>query len=140
MESRKILLAEDDSDDREFFYNFLRERNDISILPIALDGVQVFEYLNKNRTEFSLLPDVIILDQNMPRKNGLQTLELLKNTAEFLHIPVVIYSTYANDFLIQKSMEMGAAKVFTKPQDREGYNKMIDDLFVMFLNVSVAHR
>ena len=126
---RKILLAEDDLDDRIFFHDFLHKRDDLSILSILVDGVELTEYLDKNKSNDSALPDIIILDQNMPRRNGLQTLELLKASADYSLIPVIVYSTYANDFLVKKSLALGAAGVFQKPQDREEYNSMMDELF-----------
>ena len=126
---RRILLAEDDPDDRSFFYEFLQGKNNISISYMAVDGVELIEYLAKNKSLPDLQPDIIILDQNMPRKNGMQTLEYLKNDAEYSQIPIVIYSTYANDFLVKKSMELGAARVVSKPQDREGYYEMMDEIF-----------
>src|SRR6476659_65838 len=101
MSPKKILLAEDDEDDRQFFYDFLQHRSDLVLLPAVENGVAVFDYLKKASN--TNLPDVIILDQNMPKQNGLQTLALLKQTPAFAHIPVMIYSTYADELLVQKS-------------------------------------
>jgi len=127
MSPKKILLAEDDEDDRQFFYDFLQHRSDLVLLPAVENGVAVFDYLKKASN--TNLPDVIILDQNMPKQNGLQTLALLKQSLFFAHIPVMIYSTYADELLVQKSTAVGAALVLAKPADTEGYHKMIDKLF-----------
>ena len=126
MASIKILLAEDDGDDRTFFYDFLKERKDIVLLPPAENGVEVFHYLEKVDT--SAYPDAIILDQNMPKRNGLQTLQLLKSTNRFSKIPVVVYSTYTDENLIQESLRSGATLVCPKPVTSEGYNNMINVL------------
>ena len=121
MIAKKILLAEDDLDDQLIFHDFLQNRKDVTLLPSAENGEEVFDFMNKKD-----LPDLIILDQNMPKKNGLQTLQLLKENPEYSHIPVMIYSTYADQTLVQKSTDLGAALVYTKPVTASGYNEMID--------------
>jgi CheY-like chemotaxis protein len=127
MTPKKMLLAEDDADDRQFFYDFLKHRSDLVLLPAVENGVAVFDYLE--RATKANLPDVIILDQNMPRRNGLQTLALLKESAAYAHIPVMVYSTYVDESLVQRSTTLGATLVWVKPSDIEGYHKMIDQFF-----------
>lgn len=125
---KKILLAEDDLDDREFFYEYLHRRKDLVLLPAATDGELVMKYLENTTIHNHDLPDVIILDQNMPRQNGLQTLELLKKNTLYSGIPVMVYTTYASDHLIEQSLEMGAIMVVSKPSDEQGYHLMINKL------------
>jgi len=72
MNAKKILLAEDDFDDQQFFYDFLHKREDVILLPMVENGEEVFEYLMSTANQAEM-PDAIILDQNMPRQNGLQT-------------------------------------------------------------------
>jgi len=88
------------------------------------NGEEVLQFLN-NATH---LPDVIILDQNMPKQNGLQTLCLLKGIDRYAHIPVVIYSTYTNDILLAQCLSFGALMAVVKPVDKKGYNDMIDKI------------
>jgi CheY-like chemotaxis protein len=124
MEPKKILLAEDDSDDQKLFLDFLQNRKDILILPIVENGVRLLEVMQT--LSVNSFPDLIILDQNMPQKNGLQTLEDLKSDPHFSSIPVVIYSTYADVMLTRKAMEKGAVLVAMKPLNQQGYHDMID--------------
>ncbi|SIN76193.1 response regulator [Chitinophaga niabensis] len=121
---KKILLAEDDKDDQDFFHDFLQEREDILLLPIASNGEELLEYLD-NTTE---LPDAIILDQNMPKLNGLQTLQQLKITSRYSDITVMVYSTSTDDNLIKESNMLGATLVVSKPSSYKGYQRMIDEL------------
>lgn len=123
---KKILLAEDDPDDRGFFFQFLEHRPDVLLLPPVENGEEVFEYLKK--APDSHFPDLIILDQNMPKCNGLQTLAILKNNSHYENIPVFVYSTYTDEYLRQHSLELGARSVLDKPFSLEGYEKMIDDI------------
>ncbi|AEV99514.1 hypothetical protein A4D02_27110 [Niastella koreensis] len=122
--TKKILLAEDDYDDQEFFYNVLTARTDAAILHAVENGEEVIQFLNDTTT----LPDVIILDQNMPKQNGLQTLCLLKGNDRYAHIPVVIYSTYTNELLEAQCSSLGALMTAVKPVDKKGYNDMIDQI------------
>jgi CheY-like chemotaxis protein len=125
MARKKVLLAEDDLDDQHFFYDFLQDRKDIILMDAVENGVVLFNSLEKiaDTTE---LPDLIILDQNMPKRNGLQTLQLLKNTHRYNHIPVMVYSTYTDEQLKTNSLKMGATEVLPKPITKEEYNEMMD--------------
>jgi CheY-like chemotaxis protein len=66
MQPKKILLAEDDSDDQKLFLDFLQNRNDILILPIVENGSRLLEVMQT--LQANDFPDLIILDQNMPQK------------------------------------------------------------------------
>jgi CheY-like chemotaxis protein len=123
---KKILLAEDDPDDVGFFFQYLGERPDLLLLPPVDNGEGVFEYLQKAHN--GSFPDLIILDQNMPKCNGLQTLAILKNNTQFENIPVFLYSTYTDAYLVKQSIQLGAVSVLEKPVSVEGYHKMINDM------------
>ena len=120
----RILLAEDDGDDQQLFCDFLSHRTDIVLMPATENGEELLEALEKAEDEE--LPDIIILDQNMPKLNGLQTLAAIKINDRYAHLPVVIYSTYMDEQLISKSKEAGADLALTKPVSRKGYDEMIN--------------
>jgi CheY-like chemotaxis protein len=122
MPTTTILLAEDDADDQAFFCSFANTRTDLKMLPVAENGEELLTSLETAST----LPDVIILDQNMPKRSGLQTLQILKTRTRYAHIPVVIYSTYADDLLKQQAIQLDAALVLTKPYTMEGYENMMN--------------
>ena len=128
MPKRKVLLAEDDEDDQRFFNEFLENRKDIILMPIAENGEVLFEILG-NITKDTDLPDLIILDQNMPKLSGLYALRLLKGDSRYAHIPVTIYSTYTDEELIKNGLALGACLVVSKPVSQEGYHDMMDRLF-----------
>lgn len=123
---KKILLAEDDPDDVGFFFQYLGNRPDLLLLPAVDNGEEVFEYLQNAHN--GTFPDLIILDQNMPKCNGLQTLAILKNNTQYENIPVFVYSTYTDAYLVKQSIQLGAVSVLEKPVSVEGYHKMIDEM------------
>jgi CheY-like chemotaxis protein len=126
MTPKTVLLAEDDPDDRELFAFFYADRKDITVLPAVSNGVELVEYLQAIAPG-DKLPDLIVLDQNMPRMNGKQALTFIKSTARFSAIPTVIYSTYTDSNLVLECTRLGASMVALKPMDHEGYRKMMDD-------------
>jgi len=126
MSIKKILLAEDDEDDRLLFYDFLKDRTDIELLHSAENGMEIIKYLD-NITEPAHYPDLIVLDQNMPRMNGSQTLQSLKENPRYAPIPVAIYTTYSDKRLMEESCAAGALTVIEKPISPSGYHQMMDD-------------
>jgi CheY-like chemotaxis protein len=130
---KKILLADDDIDDRMLFESAYKDRRDIIILASALNGAEVIERL-ENISDEADLPDLIILDQNMPKMTGKQTLTFLKADHRYSHIPVCVCSTYADHQLTVDCLELGAYKVSSKPITHEEYQKMMNDFLGFFLS------
>jgi CheY-like chemotaxis protein len=85
-----VLLADDDADDRFFFEKVIREFPIPTMLTAVEDGEQLMNYLSKNR---DTLPDLIFLDLNMPKKNGLECIEEIKQSEKLKNLPLIIYST-----------------------------------------------
>jgi CheY-like chemotaxis protein len=124
--AKKVILVDDDLEDCELFLTFFANRSDIDILPPLLNGVELIDYLAKINSDDDL-PNLIILDQNMPKMNGKQTLAFLKSEKRYAKISAVIYSTYTDSALVADCKKLGAAIVATKPIDNDGYQKMMDD-------------
>jgi CheY-like chemotaxis protein len=85
-----ILLADDDMDDRYFFGKALAEIPFETAFTTVPNGEQLMQYLNADST---ILPDVLFLDLNMPRKNGFESLDEIKSDRKMSTIPIIIYST-----------------------------------------------
>lgn len=129
MMNRKVLLADDDADDRELFQEIFGMINGEARLQMVENGMEVIQLLDSIPQE-SNIPDLIILDQNMPKMNGKQTLQWLKSSDRYAHIPVIIFSTYSDDRLIRECSQLGASLVITKPCSFEEYEKMVNDFFL----------
>lgn len=126
MQAKNVILVEDDPDDRDLFVAFFAKRKDVRLLPILGNGLELIDYLNSvnSAREF---PHLIVLDQNMPKMNGKQTLRFLQGHDRYSQIPVVLYSTHTDTSLIVDCKMLGARLVAAKPIDEEGYQKMMDD-------------
>jgi CheY-like chemotaxis protein len=86
----RILLADDDRDDRYFFKKAIEEIPFATHLTIVVNGQELMDYLSENLNH---LPDVLFLDLNMPCKNGLECLDEIKQNPKLKPVPVIIYST-----------------------------------------------
>ena len=105
------MLVDDDIDDCEYFKEALDELHICYNLGIMHEGKNLINYLAANKSQ---LPDLLFLDINLPRKNGIECLSDLKDNKELAHIPVIIYSSsYPNkpaleSNLIDMFVNMGA--------------------------------
>ncbi len=124
---KRILLADDDHDDRLFFGEALAECASFPYeLVTASDGEDVLAKLAA--TQYDRLPDLIVLDQNMPLLNGKETMQRLHSLPQFSHIPVVIYSTYNDSAFISACENLGVQAVLSKPDSFEGFVEMVRDV------------
>ncbi len=109
----KILMADDDPEDREIIGEAIDQLHHEKILCYAANGEEVLNLLESNDDQCSLC--LIILDLNMPRLNGTQTLKALKQDERFSSIPVIIYSTSVNPMEKEKCINLGAHSYVIKP-------------------------
>lgn len=108
----KILLADDDAEDRFIIADAFNEIGIDDAVQFVEDGEKVIEYLNTPPTS---LPSLIVLDLNMPRLNGTETLRLLKSSDAHKNIPVIIFSTSINEIEKERCLKLGAVEYMVKP-------------------------
>lgn len=114
----KILVAEDDPDDRLMIEDGFDEARVSNSLSFVEDGEELIDYLNyrgKYHDSEHRLPDVILLDLNMPRKDGREVLAELKADSRLQHIPVLIFTTSKAEEDILRSYKLGVAGFIVKP-------------------------
>lgn len=112
--SSKILIADDDADDRAILQDAMMELNASQVLCFAQNGEEALRLLGKDFNA-DYKPALIILDLNMPKLNGTETLRRIKSDERFKNIPVIIYSTSLNPLEKDKCMLLGAHSYITKP-------------------------
>ena len=117
-----ILLADDDIDDCDFFKGALDEFPILTHFTAVHDGEQLMQLLT-NETE--VLPHVIFLDLNMPRKNGFECLAAIKLNGKLNSLPVIMYSTSLDQEVVNRLHTNGAHHFIRKPSDFTNFKKII---------------
>lgn len=103
-----ILIAEDDEDDRFLLETAFRENQQGVQLSFVRDGLEIMNYLDRIDRRRPL-PDLILLDVNMPLMGGTETLRLLKEDDRYKKIPVIIHSTSDSELDKHRCMNLGAS-------------------------------
>jgi CheY-like chemotaxis protein len=126
MENSFILIADDDADDRFLLQAAFEENGFDDRLQFVENGVEVLEFLQaiKHGTP-ATLPRFILMDLNMPKKDGREVLGELKQHPEFKNIPVVVFSTTNNEQEMRRCYELGANSYITKPNSFESLLKTV---------------
>jgi CheY-like chemotaxis protein len=113
-----ILLVDDDPADVHLTLEALKEHKVFCETAVANDGVEALAYLRKEGPYADATsPDIILLDLNMPRKDGREVLQEIKADAHLRRIPVVVLTTSQAEQDILQSYNLGANCYITKPVD-----------------------
>ena len=119
-----ILMADDDPDDRFLAEDALHEAHLCNEMRFVVDGEDLMDYLLRRRNytdpENSPRPGIILLDLNMPRKDGREAIEEIKKHPDLKRIPVIVLTTSKAEEDILRTYEMGACGYITKPVSFEG--------------------
>jgi CheY-like chemotaxis protein len=119
-----ILLVDDDADDRMLARDALAESRLANDLREVEDGEELLDYLHRRGRyadpATSPRPGLILLDLNMPRKDGREALREIKADANLRHIPVVVLTTSKAEEDIYRTYDLGVSSFITKPVSFEG--------------------
>ena len=125
-----VLMADDDEDDCTLAKEAFEASGALGTVHCVEDGAELLRYLSRS----SPLPELILLDLNMPRQDGRQTLKELRSTPAFKDIPVVIFTTSREEKDMVSSRQLGANSFITKPgsfADWVGIMKDLADTWLM---------
>ena len=130
-----VLLVEDDPGDvlmtREAFDEYLHNR-----LDVVTDGAAAMTYLRKEPPYADTpRPDLVLLDLNLPRRDGRQVLQEIKDDPDLRHIPVVVLTTSQAEEDVLRSYQLHANAYVTKPVDFEGFIEAIKQIDHFFVSV-----
>jgi len=115
-----ILFADDDSDETYLFNEALEHCHLEVVLSFANNGNNLLSILKSNP-----LPDLVIMDINMPHKDGLEALAEIRSFPEFESLPLIIYSTTTDSSIIDASYNNGASLFVVKPENFDGMMKVV---------------
>ena len=132
----KVLLVEDDPEDVELTLEVMQMAKIKLDISVASDGVDALEHLEKKYNEDkNLLPDLILLDLNMPRMNGHEVLNHLKEDPRYKRIPVVVLTTSKSETDITKSYEEGVSCFITKPVGLREFQEVVEAINAFWFTV-----
>lgn len=124
-----ILMADDDADDRDLTRDAMKESRVSSELRCVEDGEELLDYLNRRgrytEPHTAPVPGLILLDLNMPRKDGREALQEIKSNPSLRSIPVIVLTTSKTEEDILRTYDMGANCFVTKPVTFQGLVEVI---------------
>jgi len=132
----EILLVEDNPGDMRLTKEALKEGKVYNNLHWAKDGVEALEFLQREgKFADAPRPDIILLDLNLPRKDGREVLSVIKNDDLLRNIPVVVLSTSEAEEDVLKSYALHANCYVTKPVDLEKFIVVVQSIDKFWLTV-----
>ncbi|MBK7439986.1 MAG: response regulator [Bacteroidetes bacterium] len=135
-EVMQILLVEDNPGDIRLTQEALKEGSIRNELHVVKDGVEAIDYLKrKGKYTNQPTPDIILLDLNLPRKDGREVLAEIKADENLKLIPVIILTTSDADLDIQKSYKLHANCFITKPVDLDQFIFIIRQIETFWFTV-----
>jgi CheY-like chemotaxis protein len=121
MKELRILLIEDDNDDIELIQDALNDNHVHNSMHVIKDGGNVSGYLQNAQD----VPDIIVMDFNLPKVHGRDILKNIRRTELFKNIPIVILTTSSSQTDIDYSYKEGASKYLIKPNTTEGFRAVV---------------
>ena len=132
----EILLVEDSPADVRLTREALKEAKVRNNVHVAVDGVDAMDFLHQREKHAAApSPDLILLDLNLPRKDGREVLEDIKSHDRLRRIPVVILTTSQSEQDILVSYQLSANAYVTKPVDLEQFLDVVKSIEGFWLEV-----
>jgi chemotaxis family two-component system response regulator Rcp1 len=132
----EILLVEDNPGDARLTREALRDARVRNNLHVAPDGVEALAFLRRQGKHAGVpKPDLILLDLNLPKKDGREVLQDIKQDDQLRHIPVVILTTSQAERDIAESYRLRANAYVTKPVDLEQFLKVVQSIEHFWLEI-----
>ncbi len=124
-----ILLVEDNPGDARLTMEVIKENKIVNNLHHVSDGVEAMAFLRKQGQYFDVpQPDLILLDLNMPKMDGREVLENMKQDAQFRRIPVVVLTTSQAEEDVFRSYDLHANCYICKPVDLDQFIEVIKSI------------
>ena len=137
----EILLVEDNPGDARLTKEALRDARVRNNLHVAPDGVEALAFLRREGKHAAVpTPDLILLDLNLPKKDGREVLEEIKHDDQLRHIPVVILTTSQAERDIADTYRLRANAYVTKPVDLEQFLKVVQSIEHFWLEIVKLSR
>ncbi len=133
-----ILLIEDNPGDVRLTQEAFKEGSINIRLDVVMDGVEAIKYLNKESPyELAVTPDIILLDLNLPKKDGREVLQDIKSDSKLKRIPVVVLTTSNAQQDILKSYNLHVNCYVNKPVDFDKFFDIIQKIEDFWLSTAI---
>jgi len=140
METRQILLVEDNADDVVLTLRALTQHGLGNNVVVVRDGVEALDYLHGTGAytgrDVTQLPGLVLLDLKLPRMNGLEVIKAIRNDPELHHLRVVVLTTSAEEEDLVASYARGASSYVRKPVDFKEFLDAVGRLGVYWLQLN----
>lgn len=137
MTDKPILLVEDNEDDEKLTLRALKKNHILNDVVVAHDGVEAIEYLFP-ADGTGVLPQVILLDLNLPRMNGVDVLRRIRSEERTKFLPVVVLTSSKQEEDIVRSYSVGANAYVRKPVDFTEFSDAVRTLGLFWLLLNEA--
>ena len=138
-----ILMADDDPDDQLMAKEAFEENRMANVLKFVNDGQELLDYLHlqgKYNSENAPKPGLILLDLNMPKKDGRTALQEIKSDSKLKRIPVIVLTTSKSDEDVLKSYDLGVSSFITKPVTFEDLVKVTKEIGSYWFGIVVLPK
>jgi len=137
----QVLLVEDNPADVRLTLEALKDAKVHNAISVAIDGVDAMAFLRRQgRHAQAPKPDLVLLDLNLPKKDGREVLQEMKSDAALKHIPVVVLTTSKAEEDILKSYRLNANAFVTKPVDLDQFLKVVQSIEQFWLEIVKLSR
>lgn len=139
MQKLFILIAEDDADDRFLLQTVFEERGFTDRIEFVENGVELIDFLDDiqaKKAPGNAYPAFILLDLNMPKKDGREALREIKLHPVFKKIPVIVFTTTKSETEIRRCYELGANTYVVKPVSFDALIKVVEDIRSYWINTA----
>ncbi len=134
-----ILIAEDDADDRFLFKTAFEEKGYDDQIEFVENGIELWKFLQNiadKQVDLRMYPSFILLDLNMPKKDGREVLREIKQHPEFKKIPVVVFTTTNSENEVKRCYELGANTYVVKPVSFDSLLKVVEEIRMYWQNAA----
>ena len=136
MKSIEILLVEDNEGDILLTTEALESCKLDNILKVVNDGEEALEFIYKNgKYSHESTPDIILLDVNLPKKNGHEVLQEIKSNVLYKHIPIIMLTTSSSSIDIKKAYANYVNCYITKPVEPQDFIDAVSEIESFWLNL-----
>ena len=144
MKPISILLVEDNEGDVLLTTDALYEGKISNSISVVRDGWEAIQFLEKTGSYTNaVIPDLILLDVNLPKMNGHEVLKVIKSSEKLKHIPVIMLTTSSSEGDIMQSYQNYANCYITKPVETENFMKVItsiEDFWISIVKLPTSTR